>query len=115
MVVGGRNNVVPRLAGACDAAGPRGRVRNPEKVVEWIDFTLERLVGGVGRSMWWRSGKLDGHTSAGDGGGRSCLRSGGGRGEIPGTGNSAGGVGGGLGRDGGGDDLDSGGHFVDLK
>ena len=115
MVVGGRNNVVPRFTGARDAAGPRGRVRNSEEVVEWIDFTLERLVGGVGRNMWWRSGKLDGHTSAGDNGGRSCLRSGGGGDEIPGTGDGAGGVGGDLSRDGGGDDSDSGRHFVDLK
>ena len=115
VMVGGRNNVVPRFAGACDAAGPRGGVRNPKEVVKWIDFTLERLVGGVGRSVRWGSGKLEGHTSARDGGGRSCLRSSGGRDEIPGTGDGAGGGRGGLSRDGGGDDSDSGRHFVDLK
>ena len=71
-------------------------------------------MGGVGRSVRWGSGKLDGHTSARDGGGRSCLRSSSGRDKIPRTGDSAGGGGGSLGRDGGGDESD-GRHFVDLK
>ena len=115
MMVWGRDDVVPRFAGTCDTAGPRGRVRNSEEVVEWIDLALERLVRGVGRSLWWRRGKLDGHMSAGDDGGRSCLRSSSGGDEIPGTGDGAGSIGGGLSGDGGGDDSDSGRHFVDLK
>ena len=116
MMGGGRNDIVPRFAGACDAAGPRGGVRNSEEVVEWIDFTLlEGLVRGVGGKLRWRNGKLDGHASAGDDGRRSCLRSRGGGDEIPGTGNGASGVLGSLSRDGGGDDSDGSRHFVDLK
>lgn len=115
MLVGGRNNIVPRFAGACDATGPRGGVQNSEEVIERIDFTLlERLMGGVGGNLWWRSGELDGHTSPGDDSGRSRLGSGSGRDEIPGAGNGAGGLGG-LRGDGGGDELDGGRHFVDLK
>jgi hypothetical protein len=110
-MIGGKGGIVPRFAGACNAAGLRGGVRHSEEVIEWIDFALERLVRGVGGSLWWRSGKLDGHTSAGDGGGRSCLRSSSGGDKIPGAGNSAGG---GLSGDGGGDESD-GRHFVDLK
>ena len=68
----------------------------------------------VGGKLWRWGGKVSGHTSAGDGGGRSCLRSSSGRDKIPRTGNSAGGGGGSLGRDGGGDESD-GRHFVDLK
>ena len=116
MMVGWRNNVVPRFTGAWEAAGARGGVRDSKEVVEWIDFTLvEGLVRGVGGKLWWRSGKLDGYTSAGDNGGRSCLRSGCGGNKIPGTGDDAGVVAGGLSGDGGGDELDGGRHFVDSK
>lgn len=89
-------------------------MRNSEEVIKRIDFTLlEGLVRCMGRSLWRWDGKLDGHTSAGDDGRRSCLRSRVGRDEIPGTGDNAGG-GGGLRRDGGGDVLD-GRHIVDSK
>jgi hypothetical protein len=106
---------VPRFVGASDAAGSRGRVRNSEEVIKRIDFTLlEGLVRGMGGSLWRWGGKFDGHTSTGDDGGRSCLRSSGGWNEIPRAGDGAGGRGGGLSRDGGGDESDSR-HFVDLK
>lgn len=90
-------------------------MRNSEEVIKRVDLTLfEGLVGGMGGSLWWRDGKLDGHTSAGDGGRRSCLGNGGGRDKIPGTGNGAGGGWGSLSGDGGGDDSD-GRHFVGLE
>jgi len=107
IMVGGQGSIVPRFAGASDAAGPRGGVRNCEEVIKRIDFTLlERLVRGVGGSLRWRSGKLDRHASARDDGGRSCLRSGGGRDKIPRAGDGTGGAGGGLSGDSGGDDSD---------
>jgi hypothetical protein len=111
LVVRRRGDIVPRLTGATKTAGSRGGVRNSEEIVKWVDWALEGLVRGVGGSLWWRSGNLNGHASTGDDGGRSCLRSGGGGDKIPRTGNGAGGAGGGLSGDGGGDDL-GGGHFV---
>ena len=115
MVVGGKGSIVPRFASTSNAAGSRGGVRNSKEVVERIDFALlERLVGGVGRCLWWRSGNFDGHTSARDDGGRSCLRSSSGGDEIPRTSDSASGAGGGFSGGGGGDESD-GRHFVDLK
>jgi len=114
-VVGGQGSIVPRFTGASNAAGSRGGVRNSEEVIKRIDFTqLERLARDVSRSLRWRSGKLDGHSSAGDDGVRSCLRSGSGRDKIPRAGDGAGGAGGGLSGDSGGDELD-GRHFVDLE
>lgn len=68
----------------------------------------------MGGSLWRRGGKLNGHTSAGDDGGRYCLRSSSGRDKIPRTGDSAGGARGSLSRDGGGN-KSGGRHFVDLK
>ena len=115
VVVGRRGGIMPRSASASNAAGSRGGVRNSKEVAERIDFTLlEGLMRDVGGNLWWRSGKLDGHTGAGDDGGRSCLGSSSGRDKIPRTGDSAGGAGGSLSRDGGGDDSD-GRHFPDLK
>lgn len=107
---------MPRFSGASNAAGSRGGVRNSEEVIKRIDLTLlERLVGSVGGCLWQWIGKLDGHTSARDDGGRPCLRtSGGSRDEIPGTGDGAGGAGGGLSGDNGGDESNSR-HFVDLE
>lgn len=114
VVVGGRDDIVPRFAGTSNTAGSRGGVRNSKEVIEWIDLTLfEGLVRGVGGSLWWRNGKLDGHTSAGDDGGRSCLRSSSGRDKIPRAGDGAGAAREGLSGDGGGDS--DGRHFVDLK
>ena len=112
VVVGGRGSIVPRFASASNTAGSSGG--NSEEVIKRIDFILlEGLVRGMGGSLWRWSGKLDGHTSAGDDGGRSCLGSSGGRDKIPGTGDSAGGTGGGLSEDGGGDESD-GRHFVEF-
>ena len=115
VMVGGKSSIVPRFMGASNAAGSRGRVQNSEEVIKRIDFTLlEGLVRGMGGSLRWWGGKLDGHTSAGDDSRRSCLRSSGGRDKIPRTGDSAGGVRRGLGRDGGGGESD-GRHFEDSE
>ena len=118
VVVGRRGDIVPRLASTSNTAGLRlrGGVRNSEKVTKRIDLSLLKgLVRSVGGSLGWRGGKLDGHASAGDDGGRrSCLRNGGGRDKIPGACDGAGVAGGSLSGDGGGDDSD-GRHFGDVK
>ena len=115
VVVGRKGSIVPRFMSAANAAGSRGGVRNSEEVIERIGFALlEGLVRRVGRSLWWRGGKLDRYTRAGDDGGRSCLRNGGGGDKIPRTGDGSGVAGRGLSRDGGGDNSD-GRHCVELE